>query len=255
MTRIRPSAEKHVACPNDLHRTVLEQQPKRSVGIESGKAPADLLLLAQVNAEPRTDQVSAVLPCPHDRGRLARTPETEQTIERAGKQRRERLRLHPAIERRNAPVGKIGSRGEIDAEAEDHAVRTALEQDSGELLARQHQIVGPLEGQRLAGRRGVERFDQRKAGHQGERLRWRIVGAQPDDRTAVEITLDRDPLAALAALARALIERNEPLALDRSFIRKKVGIGRAGAVDDPDSAQKSDPAARSVSEPKRPISR
>jgi hypothetical protein len=53
-------------------------------------------------------------------------------------------------------------------------------------------------------------------------------------------------VTALTALPGVLREGNQPVALDDGRIGQQVGIGRAGALDDSDSAQKIDPAARSV---------
>jgi hypothetical protein len=53
-------------------------------------------------------------------------------------------------------------------------------------------------------------------------------------------------MAALAAPSRVLLQGDEPVAFNRAQVTQKVGVGRAGALDDPDSAQKIDPAARSV---------
>jgi hypothetical protein len=39
------------------------------------------------------------------------------------------------------------------------------------------------------------------------------------------------------------------------LVGEQVGVGRAGAFDDPQSAQNSDPAARSAIEPSGPISK
>jgi hypothetical protein len=63
----------------------------------------------------------------------------------------------------------------------------------------------------------------------------------------------------LAAPPRILLERDQPVALDRALDRAnigdQVGVGRAGPLDDSDAGQKSVPAARSVSVPRGPISR
>lgn len=76
-----------------------------------------------------------------------------------------------------------------------------------------------------------------------------------DQRAAVEVTRGRDPLAALAAPPRLLVESDEPLAFDGFFVGEEIRVGRAGTLDNPDAAQKSDPAARSVIEPRKPMSR
>jgi hypothetical protein len=58
----------------------------------------------------------------------------------------------------------IGSRGQIDAEADNHSVAVAFEQDSGEFRAVDDQVVRPLEDRRQARRSGIDRFDQSEAG-------------------------------------------------------------------------------------------
>ena len=62
-------------------------------------------------------------------------------------------------------------------------------------------------------------------------------------------------MAALPAPARLLLERDQPVAFGGGSVGNDVGIGRAGALDDPDAAQKSDPAARSVTELSGPMRR
>jgi hypothetical protein len=51
------------------------------------------------------------------------------------------------------------------------------------------------------------------------------------------------------------MQSDEPVTLNRVAVRNQVGVGRAGALDDPDARQKRLPAALSVSDPKGPISR
>jgi hypothetical protein len=84
--------------------------------------------------------------------------------------------------------------------------------------------------------------------------RW-IPGLHRDQRAAVKIAGARLPGPALPTAAVGLIERDEPVAFDSGFVSEKVGVGRAGLLDDTDAAQNSDPAARSVSAPSGPISR
>jgi hypothetical protein len=59
----------------------------------------------------------------------------------------------------------------------------------------------------------------------------------------------------LAAPARELFEGDQPLAFGGIGIGNEVGVGRARTLDNPDAAQKSDPAARSLSALSGPISR
>jgi hypothetical protein len=101
----------------------------------------------------------------------------------------------------------------------------------------------------------VDGLDQREAGNERKRLWRRIARAQLHKRAAVEVAIDRDPASALAAPPRLLVQRDEPVAFDGALFRNQVGIGRAGALDDPDARQKIDPAALSVKDPSGPISR
>lgn len=78
---------------------------------------------------------------------------------------------------------------------------------------------------------------------------------QLDQRAAVEIPLSGDPFAALPAPAGSLFQSNQPVTLNGARVAKQIGVSRAGSLDDADSAQKSDPAARSVNVPRTPISR
>lgn len=69
---------------------------------------------------------------------------------------------------------------------------------------------------------------------------------QLDQGASVEIARNRDPLAALPATTRLLVKRDQPIAFAGISVSEKIGVGRAGAIDDADSAQKIDPAARLV---------
>jgi hypothetical protein len=71
----------------------------------------------------------------------------------------------------------------------------------------------------------------------------------------MEIAGGRQPRSSLAAPPRLLFARDQPIAFADRWLGKDVGVGRAGALDGPDAAQKSDPAARSESEPSGPMSR
>ena len=59
----------------------------------------------------------------------------------------------------------------------------------------------------------------------------------------------------MAPFAGKLLPRDQPIAFAGLRIGNQVGVGRAGLLDDADAAQKSDPAARSVSELSGPISK
>jgi hypothetical protein len=69
---------------------------------------------------------------------------------------------------------------------------------------------------------------------------------QLDQSATEEIAARAGPFAALPPLPSRLLERNEPVALDRTIVGQQIGVGRAGALDDPDAGQKIDPAARSA---------
>lgn len=83
----------------------------------------------------------------------------------------------------------------------------------------------------------------------------RIIRAQTNERAAIKIAFCGYPGASLAAPARKLFERYQPITFNGSRISNQVGIGRTGLFDDPDTGQKRLPAAWSVSEPKGPMSR
>jgi hypothetical protein len=117
------------------------------------------------------------------------------------------------------------------------------------------QVIRPFEYQRLSRHRNVDRLDEGKSRRQRQRLRLRVAGAQLDDRASVEIPRRGDPLASLAAPARLLLKRDEPVAFLRGRFSDEIGVGRAGSLDETDAAQKSVPAARSVTAPKGPISK
>jgi hypothetical protein len=74
-------------------------------------------------------------------------------------------------------------------------------------------------------------------------------------RAPEEIAAPRHPLTALPALSGILVQRDEPIAFNGVVIGCNVGVGRAGPLNDPDTAQKIDPAAMSLSVPSGPISR
>ena len=85
-------------------------------------------------------------------------------------------------------------------------------------------------------------MDQRERGGQ------RIALPEDDERAAEEVAALADPFPPLAAASGVLRQSNEPIALDGTLIGEKVGVGRAGALDDADSTQKIDTAARSLSD-------
>jgi hypothetical protein len=152
-------------------------------------------------------------------------------------------------------ISQFRSSCEIDAKSHSNAVAAALEQDAGELFSEQHDVIGPFEHERLRGDCNVDGFDQRKPGGEGQARRGRVARAQLDQSASEKIPFGRDPGAALSSPARFLLERDQPVAFDQAFVGKNVGVGRAGALDDADSAQNKDPAARSVIAPIGPISR
>jgi hypothetical protein len=52
-----------------------------------------------------------------------------------------------------------------------------------------------------------------------------------------------------------LLQRHQPVALDRTVVSDELGIGRADTLDDPDACQNRLSAARPLSEPSTPISK
>ena len=74
-------------------------------------------------------------------------------------------------------------------------------------------------------------------------------------RAAEVIALSCNPAATLTAPARILSKRDQPVAFDGFGIGKKVGVGRVGALDNSDAAQKIDPAALSLIACSGPISK
>jgi hypothetical protein len=51
------------------------------------------------------------------------------------------------------------------------------------------------------------------------------------------------------------MKRNEPIALSGFRVCDEIGVGRARALDDSNAAQKRDPAALSVYDCRKPMSR
>lgn len=145
--------------------------------------------------------------------------------------------------------------GEIDPEADDHSIALPLKQDPRHLRSIKEQVVRPFEKQWLAWDGCIERFDESKTRNQGQRLRRRIASSDRNQRASEEITAFRQPLAALAALSGGLLKRDQPVPFGRALIREEVGVGRAGSLDNPDSGQRSAPAARSASVPSGPMRR
>jgi len=255
MTRLGRSAEENVGCSDQLDRSVIAHQTERSVGVQPAETATQNLVLRDMDRQPGSDVVGAMFPCPHERCTLRLAPEVQQPGKASGEERSKGLRHDLDREPRGFTIVKRRSAREIDAEADRDAISAPLEQDAGELLPAEHQVVRPFEHERFAGRRDVERLDQREPRRQGERRRRRVIRPELDERAPVEIAVGGDPLASLPAPARFLFERDEPFAFDGSLRSEQVRIGRANALDDPDAAQKIDPAARSVIEPSRPIRR
>jgi hypothetical protein len=170
-------------------------------------------------------------------------PELEQSPKASCEQGSECLGRDSPAKRRALAVCKLGSRGEIDPEADDDAIAAALEENSCELLPEEEDVVGPLEHQSLSRNGEIESLDQRETRRKGQGLGWRVAGPEVDKRASVEIACRRDPFAALAPPPRLLLEGNQPVAFTGALVGNEVRIGRAGALDDSNSAQNSDPAA------------
>jgi hypothetical protein len=86
-------------------------------------------------------------------------------------------------------------------------------------------------------------------------MRLRIACPKLDDSASMEVARRGNPLPSLPTLSGPLLERDEPIAFGGRSVSDKIGVGRVGALDDADSAQNSDPAARSVSVLNGPMSR
>jgi hypothetical protein len=86
-------------------------------------------------------------------------------------------------------------------------------------------------------------------------LRGWLAILDQDERTAEEIACQRLPLAPLPAPSRVLGKGDEPISLNGTIVGQKVGIGRAGALDNADPAQNNAPAARLVQSDKGPMSK
>jgi hypothetical protein len=106
---------------------------------------------------------------------------------------------------------------------------------------------------RRSGRPGrrVHSLDERQSGRKRQGMGRGIALCEPHHRASEEIAGLRHPFAALATLPRSLLERDQPIALDRGFVGQQVRIGRAGALDDSDSAQKQRPSGALGKRPER----
>ena len=235
--------------------TVIKAQAKRAVCVNAVEAAADRLVGAGMNGELGADRVRARQPGLRQRRRFALPPQPDEPGHASGKKWSEGLRSHASTKRRAGPARQVGGRSKVHTEADHHSVAASFEEDPGQLLPVKKQVVGPFEHQRLSWERGVDGLDQSEAGRQRQGLRLGVRRAQLDDRTSVEIPDRRMPLAPLPSPARLLLERDEPVALYSRRIGDKIGVGRAGALDETDAGQNSVPAARSVSVPSGPISR
>lgn len=145
--------------------------------------------------------------------------------------------------------------GQVHSKTDDHAAFAPFQEYAGQLGVAQQKVVRPFQHERLTWEASVDRFDEAQPRDERERLRRRIATSDLYESAAEEITGLTDPLASLAASARGLGQGNEPVPFYGTWIGKQVGVGRAGTLDDPDAAQKIDPAARSVIALRGPISR
>src|SRR5689334_15066736 len=110
-----------------------------------------------------------------DQGRLAPPPQPQQPGKTTRQQWGKRLRTNLATKRRALTIGQNRRDRQIDAEADDHPVASALEQDSRQLLAQKKHVIGPFEHQRLAWNTSIDRLDQRQTGDERKSLRRRIA--------------------------------------------------------------------------------
>jgi len=199
-----------------------------------------------MDSEARPDRMGTGEPRLGKKRRLARPPEPEKPFEATGEHWRKGLRCHLERQRRAFAVGQVRRVREVDSEADHDPVAAALEQNAGEFPPKKEQVVGPLQHQRLPRNRKVDRFDEREPRDERQGLRLWVARPKLDKRAPVEIAGRRNPLTPLPPPARLLFERDKPVAFASDGVGNEVGIGRAGSLDDADSAQKSVPAARSV---------
>lgn len=236
-------------------RTILASQPECAIRFQPVVTSFDQFVRAWVNSQGCSNRVRPRLPVGEDRLRLAGPPSLHLARHAACEQGRERFRSNQPVERRSLATLHARRDGKIDSESGDDAVVASLQEDSRQLAAPEQQIVRPFQHQRSTGRHHVGRIDQRNAGGQRQQLRRRVVRPCDDEGASEEVSLERLPLPSLAASPRVLGQCDQPIAFGRIRVRKQVGIGRAGTLDDPDTAQKSDPAARSARLPSGPIRR
>lgn len=156
---------------------------------------------------------------------------------------------------RGCPVRDTRGGGEVDTETDDDAVALPLEEDSSDFRAAGKQVVRPFQQQREARRGRVERLDEGQPRNEREGLGRGVASGDRNQRASEEIAALGYPVTALASFSCRLLQGYQPVALERGAVGKKIGIGRARGLDDPDPGQSKTPAARSARLPSGPIRR
>jgi hypothetical protein len=145
--------------------------------------------------------------------------------------------------------------GEVHAEPGDDPVPRTLKQDAATLASPSIRSLGHL---RLSARPGsatsaasinASPATRASAGAGGSPLR------KLDDGRAEEVSVESLPHPVVTATSGILAECDKPVTLDCKRVGKQCAVRRTKPFDNPDPAQKSDPAALSVSWPSGPISR
>lgn len=245
----------NVCGADDVDLAVVAAEEERSVGLYAPESPGHDRAIAGMNAEARSVRMRAREPCLGQERRLARAPLRQQPREASCKQRCKGLGSDDPSEVRSLPVSQSRRSREVHAEADYDPVTAALEQDSSDFPTHQHRVVWPFEHERLRRHCGVDGLNERESGRERQALRGRVAGPQLDQGAAEKVARCGDPFAALPPPAGVLVERDEPVALVQRLIGNDVGVGRTGPLDNPDTAQNKDPAARSLIAPSGPMRR
>src|SRR5690606_19709321 len=137
-------------------------------------------------------------------------------------------------------VGEARRLGEIDTDPYYRRIADAFEQDAGELGPTEHQIVGPLDQQRLRGRQvAYDDFVGRHRGDEREACRKRIARLQVDHGRSHEVARRTEPAPPLPAAPLGLPVGYQPMALCDRLARgepvDEVPAGGPGLCDELDA--------------------